>query len=540
MGQALSGDKRTLRKANKDVFEKTIAEFRNATTEASETTSDATRSVVVFARKRPITELELQDGEFDAVTVRAAARGEVVIHDAQFKSTSSTDMTFGASHCSLTHCSFVFDEAFSENCDNDTVYKATAQPLLRSLLRGDISVATIFMFGQTGSGKTYTMNSLLERFMADVLGGSEVAISLSIFEIAGRSCRDLLADENDATVRMLEDSEGGVQVVGARCVSVNDATQWLSHLQAARGRRATQGTGVHAQSSRSHAVYKLFLTDPRGQGRSLICVDLAGSEWSKDSDLHDGARMKECIQINQSLMVLKQCIRLRREVRGGQASQDAESNAASLHMPFRESLLTRLLKDAFTLPSSHSRTIVVATVSPSSGDTEHSLSTLKHASLMDDAARCFRSNTVELGRIQANLAPQTAAQKAKGMSAEQKRRDAKKRQALAFTWKMVTTVLSSNNVSYDDLQRLCIDAGLGGSDSYLSENNLKDICASVQTGQPEVYGKYLQFVEFESFVELASQRSGLMVSKIIQPLQAVLLTKMEDGAYKDWFATQVL
>jgi hypothetical protein len=540
MGQTLSGDKRTLRKANKDVFEKVIAEFRNGTTEASEPSSQAIRSVVVYARKRPITELELQDGEFDAVTMRTAARGEVVIHDAQFKSTSSTDMTFGVSHCSLTHSSFIFDEAFSENCDNDTVYKATAQPLLRSLSHGDISVATIFMFGQTGSGKTYTMNALLERFMSDILGDSEVALSLSIFEIAGRSCRDLLADENDATVRMLEDSEGGVQLLGARCESVNDATQWLAHLQAACCRRATHGTGVHAQSSRSHAVYKLVLNYPGGESRSLTCVDLAGSEWSKDSDLHDGARMKECIQINQSLMVLKQCIRLRRDVIDGQASQDGESNSGTLHMPFRESLLTRLLKDAFTLPASHSRTIVVATVSPSSGDTEHTLSTLKHASLLDDAARCFRSKTAELGRIQVNLAPQTAAQKAKTMSTEQKRRDAKKRQALAFTWKMLTTVLASNNVAYDELQRLFADAGLAGSAASLSEDSLKDICTSVQAEQPEADHQYLQFVEFESFMELASQGSGLMVSKIIKPLQATLLTKMEDGAYKDWFATQVL
>jgi len=339
--------------------------------------------------------------------------------------------------------------------------------------------------------------------------------------------------------RMLEDSEGGVQLLGARCVAVNDAAQWFAHLQVASGRRATQGTGVHAQSSRSHAVYKLFLSFPGGESRNLTCVDLAGSEWSKDSDLHDGARMKECIEINRSLMVLKQCIRLRREVHDGQASQEGESTAATAHLPFREALLTRLLKDAFTLPASHSQTIVVATVSPSSGDTEHSLSTLKHASLMDDAAMCFCSKTVELGRIQTGLAPQTAAQKAKHMSTEQKRRDMRKRQALSFTWKMLTTAINSNSVSYDELRQLCADAGLVGSASALSEHALEDICVSVQTEQPEADRQFVQFAEFELFIELASQSSGVMVSKLIKPLQAVLLTKMKDGEYKDWFATQI-
>lgn len=359
-----------------------------------------------------------------------------------------------------------------------------------------------------------------------------------MFEIAGRNCRDLLDADGDATVRILEDSDGGVQLVGARCEPVADDAQWLSLLEVAAARRATEGTGVHAQSSRSHAVYRIFL-DGLGERRSLTCVDLAGSEWSKDSELHDSARMKECIEINRSLMVLKQCIRLRREKREGQ-SQDEDSDATMGHLPFRESLITRLLKDAFTLPASQSRTIVVATVSPSSGDTEHSLSTLEHASLMDDSATCLRSETVELGRIQASVAPETAAQQAKDMTKQQQAKASKKRQALSHTWTMATTAQERSSLSYDDMRQFCADAGLVGSVTTLSDEDLNQICASIQSELPESERTLLQFVEFESFVELLSQRSGVMVSKLLKPLQAISLSRMQDGDYKDWCATQCL
>ena len=43
------------------------------------------------------------------------------------------------------------------------------------------------------------------------------------------------------------------------------------------------------------------------------------------------------------------------------------------------------LKSSFSLPSA--QTVVIATVSPASKDTEHSLNTLRHACLMDDKKR---------------------------------------------------------------------------------------------------------------------------------------------------------
>lgn len=84
---------------------------------------------------------------------------------------------------------------------------------------------------------------------------------------------------------------------------------------------------------------------------------------------HGKERRKETSHINASLMALKECIRAK-----------AMGTSQSHQHVFRKSKLTMALKNSFNLP--HARTIVIATVSPASKDTEHSLNTLRHACIM--------------------------------------------------------------------------------------------------------------------------------------------------------------
>jgi hypothetical protein len=71
-------------------------------------------------------------------------------------------------------------------------------------------------------------------------------------------------------------------------------------------------------------------------------------------------------------MALKECIRAR---------VAADKSGAKVHIPFRDHKLTQLLKQSFT--QADASTIVIATISPSSADTEHTLTTLYHSCLMD-------------------------------------------------------------------------------------------------------------------------------------------------------------
>lgn len=106
---------------------------------------------------------------------------------------------------------------------------------------------------------------------------------------------------------------------------------------------------------------------------------------------HGKERRKETSYINASLMALKDCIRAR-----------ASGNASINHI-FRKSKLTLALKASFSLVNAV--TYVIATVSPTSKDTEHSLNTLRHACIMhgqeskDSETRFITGGTVETEQI---------------------------------------------------------------------------------------------------------------------------------------------
>ena len=79
-------------------------------------------------------------------------------------------------------------------------------------------------------------------------------------------------------------------------VPLVSAAGLLALLEYSAAVRATAATGVHASSSRSHAMYTLHLRRAKAAGGaaegSLTLCDLAGSEARIDTDKHDAKRTK--------------------------------------------------------------------------------------------------------------------------------------------------------------------------------------------------------------------------------------------------------
>ena len=104
----------------------------------------------------------------------------------------------------------------------------------------------------------------------------------------------------------------------------------------------------------------------------LFVVDLAGSESASDRSHHDALRLAESKLINTSLMTLKDCIRAR-----GQVSGTVERH---VHIPYRNSQLTLLLRDAFELAVRRPiKVAVIACVSPIVSDVKQTVNTLRYA-----------------------------------------------------------------------------------------------------------------------------------------------------------------
>ncbi|CAN0408381.1 unnamed protein product, partial [Ectocarpus sp. 8 AP-2014] len=116
---------------------------------------------------------------------------------------------------------------------------------------------------------------------------------------------------------------------------------------------------------RSHAICQICVRDV-SNGRlygKLSLIDLAGSERGADTKSHNRQRRMEGADINKSLLALKECIR----------ALDSDS----VHVPYRASKLTLVLKDSFTRKAA--RTVMIATVSPGASAADHTINTLRYA-----------------------------------------------------------------------------------------------------------------------------------------------------------------
>lgn len=120
------------------------------------------------------------------------------------------------------------------------------------------------------------------------------------------------------------------------------------------------------------------MLNPDGE---LFLVDLAGSEGSQDSKDHSRERLTETRDINTSLSILKDCIRGRTLL--ALQPQTGSMNKKKIHIPWRSSKLTQVLKHVFDSQGERAcKTLVVACVAPSIVDSSHSKNTLKYAEML--------------------------------------------------------------------------------------------------------------------------------------------------------------
>jgi kinesin family protein 18/19 len=91
-------------------------------------------------------------------------------------------------------------------------------------------------------------------------------------------------------------------------------------------------------------------------------IDLAGSERGNATE-NRGIRLKEGAKINRSLLSLANCI-----------NALGDGNNKGKFIPYRDSKLTRLLKDSL---DGKSKTVMICTTSPASSQFEETLNTLK-------------------------------------------------------------------------------------------------------------------------------------------------------------------
>ncbi|KAF5176355.1 Kinesin-like protein kin-13a [Thalictrum thalictroides] len=266
----------------------------------------------------------------------------------------------------------------------EQVYRCTVEPIIPTIFQR--TKATCFAYGQTGSGKTFTMQPLPLRASEDLVRllhhpsyrNQKLKLWLSYFEIYGGKLYDLLSDRRKLCMR--EDGRQQVCIVGLQEFEVSDVQIVKEFIERGNASRSTGSTGANEESSRSHAILQLVIkkhnevkesrrgNNDADQSKSakvigkISFIDLAGSERGADTTDNDRQTRIEGAEINKSLLALKECIR----------ALDNDQ----IHIPFRGSKLTEVLRDSFV---GNSRTVMISCISPNAGSCEHTLNTLRYA-----------------------------------------------------------------------------------------------------------------------------------------------------------------
>ncbi|KAG4913543.1 hypothetical protein JHK86_053976 [Glycine max] len=342
-------------------------------------------NVQVLLRCRPFSDEELRSNAPQVVTCNEYNR-EVAV-----------SQSIAGKHIDRV---FTFDKVFGPSAQQRDLYDQAVTPIVNEVLEG--FNCTIFAYGQTGTGKTYTMEGECKKAKSGPNGelppgagvipravkqifdtlesqNAEYSVKVTFLELYNEEITDLLAPEEllkasleekqKKQLPLMEDGKGGVLVRGLEEEIVTSASEIFTLLERGSSKRRTAETLLNKQSSRSHSLFSItiHIKEATPEGEELIkcgklnLVDLAGSENISRSGAREG-RAREAGEINKSLLTLGRVINALVEHLG--------------HIPYRDSKLTRLLRDSL---GGRTKTCIIATVSPAVHCLEETLSTLDYA-----------------------------------------------------------------------------------------------------------------------------------------------------------------
>jgi len=374
-----------------------------------------------------------------------------------------------------------FTGIIGQEAGNAAVFERTIASVLPTVMQG--GTASVFCYGYTGAGKTHTIfgiesdpglyhraaTRLLEQVRvhnAEAIradsGAQPLLLQATMVEVYNNDAYDLLGGRMRVNLRMnsnglltcrgstvkkelsaeeaaLTGTDFTVVTSGLTTYNVNSEADLHDIYQLFKSHRAVGTSTEHAQSSRSHAVFRMEVVDaallaaqvtveeaesikPSLQkqfsvtpklaikkriaeveevisttrhdiasmyarsdsalGGQLILTDLAGAD-SDSRDLsaeHTAAQRKESSAINMSLLALKECLR-------GLHAQSVTGITKKKKLPFRDSVITRLLEEVLVgKPGKHTDNVMLVNVAPIQQLEKKTVNSLRYGQLYTAAS----------------------------------------------------------------------------------------------------------------------------------------------------------
>ena len=341
-------------------------------------------AIKVYARVRPCPD---PTNDYDGLIIDELDPDKLRI---DFESSTSTNVE-------INQHFFKFDHIFWKDSIQEDVFQIIALPLIDHTLEGYNS--TLFAYGQTGSGKTFTITGdgtpscmgIVPRALSYVYdkiqnNSKNYSVSISYLEIYNNNAYDLLTRINSNQLMRLEDltrvtiAENGTEtffkdlsIEPAPTIDEAHRLFWIG--ECSREKAATV-------SSRSHTIFTMYFKTSDGLSfinSRINFVDLAGSEKYESLNTAVDKRKLEARHINKSLHTLQNVI--------------IGLNQKKKHIPFRDSSLTRFLKDSLV---GNVKTAMIATISSNRNHIPESLSTCRFSESVAAVTTISRVNHTEM------------------------------------------------------------------------------------------------------------------------------------------------
>ncbi|XP_022193390.2 kinesin-like protein KIF11-B [Nilaparvata lugens] len=282
--------------------------------------------------------------------------------------------------------SLTFSKVFSPTSNQQNIYETVGRPLVNDILSG--YSCTLFAYGQSGSGKTFTIlgekspatslgweenthAGVIPRCLSQILDEAdrmqnEVIVQISSILIYNEELYDLLSSNEEIKFRLYDDpTKKGTVVPGLENVIVRNKNEAFNVMDRVLSKKEELTSTNNVCSSRFHSIFTISVTvkDNSIQGEEcyrlgkLCFVDVGGSDNSKGANADKSGW--DSNRVNLSLLTLGRVIN--------------SLFTHSSHIPYRESKLTRLVRDSL---GGCSKTCIVACIKPSVGDIDETVNTL--------------------------------------------------------------------------------------------------------------------------------------------------------------------
>jgi kinesin family protein 5 len=260
---------------------------------------------------------------------------------------------------------FTYDAVLNSDTTQENAYEKVGRETISDFMNG--FNATIFAYGQSGSGKTFSMvgpDEINDQLALDfksipsniqqlfgtipratvqmfelinqyISEGAEYNVTCSYVEIYMEEITCLLSLKDKLKIK--EYPDGNVEVEGKQKVVCKCPEDIFKVIATGTKNKTTGGTKQNARSSRSHTLLVVETESKTLDGQKkkskLNLIDLAGSEKNRNTGA-TGDRAKEAIKINLSLTSLNMVF------------MALTTPGENKYIPFKDSKLTRLLKDS--------------------------------------------------------------------------------------------------------------------------------------------------------------------------------------------------